>query len=154
MGLTALLLYYFLHWIYTSGDQAESSAHAVRRTWWNLSSKVVSCSIPHSLYIIMFGASLTLAASVVFLVRNAKIATAIDEDISDPVTIVECATHPAVWVSSISLAVTHLYIAYIALLNKSLDDPRTLIISSRWVRLALRVPAIAPRRVLVVGECE
>jgi low temperature requirement protein LtrA len=32
--LTALLLYYILHWIYFNGDQSKSFVHAVRRTWW------------------------------------------------------------------------------------------------------------------------
>lgn len=32
--LTALLLYYILHWIYFNGDQTKSYVHAVRRTWW------------------------------------------------------------------------------------------------------------------------
>jgi low temperature requirement protein LtrA len=32
--LTALLLYYILHWIYFNGDQTKTFVHAVRRTWW------------------------------------------------------------------------------------------------------------------------
>jgi low temperature requirement protein LtrA len=32
--LTALLMYYILHWIYFNGDQSKSFVHAVRRTWW------------------------------------------------------------------------------------------------------------------------
>lgn len=32
--VTALLLYYFLHWIYFNNDQTKSFIHAVRRTWW------------------------------------------------------------------------------------------------------------------------
>jgi low temperature requirement protein LtrA len=32
--LTALLLYYVLHWIYFNADQSKEFVHALRRTWW------------------------------------------------------------------------------------------------------------------------
>ena len=32
--LTALLMYYILHWIYFNGDQSKEFVHALRRTWW------------------------------------------------------------------------------------------------------------------------
>jgi hypothetical protein len=32
--LTAVLLYYILHWLYFNGDQTKEYVHAVRRTWW------------------------------------------------------------------------------------------------------------------------
>lgn len=32
--LTALLLYYIIHWLYFNGDQSKEYVHALRRTWW------------------------------------------------------------------------------------------------------------------------
>lgn len=32
--LTALLLYYMIHWLYFNGDQSKEYVHALRRTWW------------------------------------------------------------------------------------------------------------------------
>jgi low temperature requirement protein LtrA len=32
--LTALLLYYIIHWLYFNGDQSKEFVHALRRTWW------------------------------------------------------------------------------------------------------------------------
>lgn len=32
--LTALLLYYVLHWIYFNGDQSKEFVHALKRRWW------------------------------------------------------------------------------------------------------------------------
>jgi low temperature requirement protein LtrA len=32
--LTALLLYYLIHWLYFNGDQSKEFVHALRRTWW------------------------------------------------------------------------------------------------------------------------
>jgi low temperature requirement protein LtrA len=32
--LTALLLYYCLHWLYFNADQSKAYVHALRRTWW------------------------------------------------------------------------------------------------------------------------
>jgi low temperature requirement protein LtrA len=32
--LTALLIYYMIHWLYFNGDQSKEYVHALRRTWW------------------------------------------------------------------------------------------------------------------------
>lgn len=32
--ITALLLYYLIHWLYFNGDQTKDFVHALRRTWW------------------------------------------------------------------------------------------------------------------------
>lgn len=32
--ITALMLYYVLHWLYFNGDQSKQFVHALRRTWW------------------------------------------------------------------------------------------------------------------------
>lgn len=32
--LTALLVYYMIHWLYFNGDQSKEYVHALRRTWW------------------------------------------------------------------------------------------------------------------------
>lgn len=32
--LTALLMYYILHWLYFNGDRTKVFVHALRRTWW------------------------------------------------------------------------------------------------------------------------
>jgi hypothetical protein len=96
----------------------------------------------HSLHITMFGALLILAASVLFLVENDKIPSDDAEDVSDAEAIVKKETNRALWAASASLALTLLTMTCVALLNRSLDKPGTLVISSRWVRLAPRGPAI------------
>jgi hypothetical protein len=68
--------------------------------------------------------------------------TATDEDISDPDAAVEKAIHYAIWTSSISLAITLFCMTHVALLNRPLDKPHTLVVNSRWIRLAPRVPAV------------
>jgi low temperature requirement protein LtrA len=32
--LTALIMYYLIHWLYFNGDQSKAFIHALRRTWW------------------------------------------------------------------------------------------------------------------------
>lgn len=32
--ISALLLYYIIHWLYFNGDQSKDFVHALRRTWW------------------------------------------------------------------------------------------------------------------------
>jgi hypothetical protein len=113
--------------------------------------EVVSCQtqitqhpelIKPSLHIIMFGALLILAASVLFIVKNDKISSAITEDITDPEAAIERSTHSAVWSASTALALTLFCMTCVALLNRALDKPHTLVVSSRWIRLAPRIPAV------------
>jgi len=151
--LTALLLYYILHWIYFNGDQTKSFVHAVRRTWWKpflwkllgpstlpktIKLRLIRCS----LHIIMFGALLILAASVVFLVKNDKVKATGETDGTAPESEAKLATRHAVWSASATLSITLLSMMCVALLHRSLDKPNTLVVDSRWIRLAPRVPAI------------
>jgi hypothetical protein len=90
----------------------------------------------------MFGALLILAASVVFLVKNDTVNTAIETDVTDPESDVKRATHYAIWSASTTLSITLFSMTCVALLHRSLDKPNTLVINSRWLRLGARVPAI------------
>jgi hypothetical protein len=91
----------------------------------------------------MFGALLILAASVVFLVKNDNVQTTSDADVADPEADVKRATHYAVWSASTSLAITLFSMTGVALLHRSFDKPDTLVINSRWIRVAPRFPAMA-----------
>ena len=96
---------------------------------------------------IMFGALLFLDASVLFLIENygTSIVTAVarvesSAETSSPEDIARF-VHYALWVASICLAVTITCMTSIALLNRPLDPPKTLVINSRLLRLLPRLPA-------------
>jgi hypothetical protein len=97
----------------------------------------------------MFAALLILAASTLFLVEHR------DERIISSLAVRSTSIEPeseapedayyvlcALWSASIALAVVLFSMTHIALLNRSLDKPKTLVVSSRWVRLAPRIPVI------------
>jgi hypothetical protein len=97
----------------------------------------------------MYEGLLTLAASILFLVQHTN-ATAdvtpgiIERTTSGTLTPEEEArfTNYALWSASASLGIVLFTMTSIALLDRPLDKPKTLIINSRLVRLAPRVPAI------------
>lgn len=91
----------------------------------------------------MFAALLILAASTVFLVKNNTVTTTLGSDNTDPKSDDERkATHNAIWTGSVSLAITLFCMTTVALLHRSLDEPGTLMIHPRLLRLAPRVPAM------------
>ncbi|KUJ19158.1 uncharacterized protein LY89DRAFT_683088 [Mollisia scopiformis] len=139
--LTALLLYYCIHWLYFNGDQSKVYVHALRRKWWK-----------GFLWkaLIIYAALLILAASVLFLVEHPgeKVSTTTSAEVSsetDPVSTEDLPhfTLYALWSASISLSSTIFAMTVAALLNRPLDKPKTLLINSRWIRLAPRLPAVA-----------
>jgi hypothetical protein len=96
----------------------------------------------------MFAALLFLDASTLYLVehrdsrpiRKRETETPTQEEDSEEVS------HYilfALWTGSISLASTLFSMTHLALLNRPFDPPRTLLINSRLIRLAPRLPAIA-----------
>jgi len=104
-----------------------------------LKPKLIQCS----LHLTMFGALLIVAASVLFLVKNDSTeAAAIHTDATNPQSKQRHLTLLAVWSASTSLASVILSMTHIALLNRPLDRRNTLVINSRYVRLAPRIPAI------------
>lgn len=91
----------------------------------------------------MFGALLIVAASVLFLVKNDSTeVAAIHTDATDPQSEQRHFILLAVWSASTSLAIVVLSMTHIALLNRPLDRRNTLVINSRYIRLAPRIPAI------------
>lgn len=105
----------------------------------------------NSLHLTMFGALLFLDASVLFLVKN-RSARFTDpalesrqEDSSAEETPEEVGrfAHYALWVASINLGLVMTCMTCIALLNRNLDPPKTLVVNSRLIRLAPRLPATA-----------
>ncbi|KAE8451011.1 hypothetical protein EG329_005451 [Mollisiaceae sp. DMI_Dod_QoI] len=138
--ITALLMYYALHWLYFNGDSSKKFVHALRRTWW----KPVLWQFFH---VVMFASLLIVATSTLFLVEHRsdpKVATdtvaareETDEAENKPDAILN-----ALWSASISLAVALLSMTLIALLNRPLDPPKTLLVNNRYVRLAPRLPVI------------
>ncbi|KAF4634219.1 hypothetical protein G7Y89_g3890 [Cudoniella acicularis] len=142
--LTALLMYYVLHWLYFNGDRTKKFIHALRRTWW----KPVIWQLAH---IFMFASLLILASSTLFLVEHeSSTASSNSEPTPSTSTKREESGTPkphaelyALWSASISLSVTLFFMTIIAILNRPLDKPQTLLINSRWIRLGFRIPVIA-----------
>jgi hypothetical protein len=90
----------------------------------------------------MFGALLILASSVLFLVKNDKTqAAAVSTEPNDLGSQKRHVILYAVWSASTALSVVIFSITFIALLNRPHDKPKTLVINSRWIRLAPRIPA-------------
>jgi hypothetical protein len=99
----------------------------------------------------MFGALLFLDASVLYLVKNrsarlinskleARQEDSSSSDEGNPGEIGQFAHH-ALWVASITLSITIACMTLISLLNRNLDAPKTLVINSRLIRIAPRLPA-------------
>jgi ABC-type Fe3+ transport system permease subunit len=114
------------------------SGSCMLRSRQYLARKLTCCS----LHIVMFGALLILAASVVFLVKNDSISTDSKETVADQDAAVEKATQNAIWAASTALALAMFCMMCVALLNRALDKKHTLVINSRWIRLLPRIPAI------------
>ena len=95
----------------------------------------------------MFGSLLCLDAAILFLVQNYHASltaasqkrqeTSSDSKPADLAHSIE----RALWTASCSLAVTIIAMTSIALLNRPLDPPKTLVINSRLIRIAPRLPA-------------
>ncbi|TVY83535.1 hypothetical protein LSUE1_G002202 [Lachnellula suecica] len=146
--ITALLMYYLLHWLYFNGDHTKQFVHALRRTWW----KPVLWQMLH---VFMFGSLLILAASTLFLVEHPGHRSTVEPE---PATLERCAEEGteeaeapkpaiyAIWAASATLAIVIALMTCIALLNRSLDKPKTLLVNSRWIRMA-------PRLVFIIIVC-
>ena len=93
----------------------------------------------------LFGATLILGVTVVFLLQHVDDSATKPIESSEPTlkedenaTQLELAIHTAKWTVSISLAVVLVNQTMIALLNRSLDPPGTLKVNSRILRLLPR----------------
>jgi hypothetical protein len=105
----------------------------------------------YRLHLTMFGALLFLDASVLFIVNNcserlidsadpaleARQETTTDEETPEEVGRF---AHYALWVASITLGIVMTCMTFIPLLNRNLDAPKTLVINSRLIRMAPRLP--------------
>lgn len=108
----------------------------------------MKCWCAISAHLVLFAFLLILAASVLFIVEHPYTTSTSNGDqpvITNPNSEPELThyTHYALWSASISLAISLTAMTVIALLNLPLDRPKTLIINSRWIRLAPRIPALA-----------
>jgi hypothetical protein len=103
---------------------------------------------PHSYHKAIFAALLFLDASTLYLVQHrdsTPIRAKREIETSAPEQDNKEVAHYiiyALWTGSISLAVTLFSMTHLALLNRPLDPPKTLLINSRLIRLAPRLPAI------------
>jgi hypothetical protein len=95
----------------------------------------------------MYGSILCLDASALYLVEHRdtiRADTKSEAEVSNPKESTEEVAHYfiyALWTASISLGVTLVCMTHVGLLNRSLDPPKTLVINSRLLRLAPRLPA-------------
>lgn len=144
--LTALLTYYLLHWLYFNGDHSKEFVHALRRAWWR-------GFLWKFFHVVLFAALFVMAASVLFLVehsyttpssRSMKRETSIEGDSSGSESEASDIYYSqyALWSASSSCAIVIFAMMGIALLNRPLDKPKTLVVNSRWIRLVPRFPAI------------
>jgi low temperature requirement protein LtrA len=137
-----LLIYYEFSFLYFNRDgsrlfiPAASSRRNARTVFW------VFCHIP------LFGSVLIFAAGVMFILRNqpdAPINSAEGGSEDNPLTGAELMRyiHRAIWTCAISLGTAMLSITAISLCDQSLDEPGTLKITNRYVRLSMRGVFIA-----------
>ncbi|KAH6668738.1 bacterial low temperature requirement A protein-domain-containing protein [Halenospora varia] len=140
--LLALIMYYLLHWLYFNGDRTKRFVHALKRTWWKP-------LLWQSAHFILFASLLILAASTLFLIEFEDSPLELDPEppteikrAEEPLTPQAKANLYAIWSASISLAISLFCMTCIALLNRPLDGPKTLLVNSRWVRLMFRLPVI------------
>ena len=96
-----------------------------------------------SLHVMLFGALLITAASVLFLVDHvAEVTTSSTGDASPEPQFLRY----ALWTASAALSIVILTMTCLTLLNRPLDPPKTLLVNSRLLRMA-------PRALVIVVIC-
>jgi hypothetical protein len=145
-AIEALIVYYLLFWMFFTGDQTKTYIHAMyRNRYTSLAFQLYVCfcfvaSIVQlvwlymllgtdffgSVHVLLFGTILLLDASIKYLIENS-----LAEDKYSSLLL-------ARWTISASLTGTLLLLTVKALLNRSMDPPGTLVIDSRYLRMAPR----------------
>jgi len=144
-GVMVLVVYFFVFALYFASDQSRNYIHAVRRSW-------LCATLWQTLHIFLYGSILLTDASWLFLIQNSAsqlsspttsdlhIAAAESTDSEAAVLrTTDVRLLRAKWTVATSLGTTLVLMTAIALLNRSLDPPKTLMVSSRYVRILPRV---------------
>ncbi|KAL8797774.1 MAG: hypothetical protein Q9195_000126 [Heterodermia aff. obscurata] len=136
-GVLALIAYYVLCGFYFNGDQSRRHIHAAKRaTWWTKSLWLF-------FHTVLFGSTLILGVSVVFLIQHIKDSAVgspetegqRDESAIHQVTAIDAAK----WTISVALSLALMNQTLIALLDRSMDPPGSLKINNRLLRLLPRI---------------
>ncbi|KAI9893596.1 MAG: hypothetical protein M1814_006392 [Vezdaea aestivalis] len=140
-AIEALVCFYALNWIYFNAAQDVKFVPAVKRVWWRKASWL-------SAHVSLFGSLLIFGSSLKFLVvhdeaylTHAEPEPGLARRAQDEVTAHALLT--ARWSISITLSVALACMTGLALLNRPLDGPRTLIVNNRYLRLVMRPVAMA-----------
>jgi hypothetical protein len=79
-------------------------------------------------------------------------ASSSSEESSEEGAVLQHLVYTAIWTAAISLATSLQCMVSLALLNKTLDRPKTLIVNNRYVRLAPRMAAVPIIACLPIGQ--
>lgn len=162
-GISALMIYYLIHWTYFYGDHTRTLVHPVYRRW-NYRISWLFLHIP------LFMSTVLLSSSVLYLIDYTPEGETNGTAAGGPVKMrraeegnhcatkgesggVErrateeiCTDHRTLQIAYVtafcSLGVIFAMQTALSLLNKPLDPPKTLILSNRYLRLIPRVAAI------------
>lgn len=152
-GIHAMLIYFFLHWLYFNGDQSKSKIHALHRRWYIASTWQTS-------HVALYGSMLLLSSGMLGLIEYVGVEseppTSETSETSEAMALIwrraEGATEAAVTTHDqmrvaavtvcISLAVVLCMTLLIALASRPVDRAQTLVINNRLIRLAPRALAI------------
>ncbi len=128
-----LLVYYELSFLYFNRDGSKRFIPAIKQ-------EGKKTLIWVSFHIPLFGSILTFASGVIFIVRHE---TSEQLDVSGEQQIpdgeIPHYMYNAVWTSAVSLAIIIFSMTGLALLDKSLDEPGSLRINNRYIRLGGRL---------------
>ncbi|KAF2095829.1 hypothetical protein NA57DRAFT_58899 [Rhizodiscina lignyota] len=134
VSVWSLNIYFIISFLYFNRDQSKYYIPAVRRKGWRVLLWV-------SFHIPLFSSFLTLASSVMFMLRNhAQLPENVDQnDEKVPAEDLRDYIYSSMWTMSVSLSIILISMTCLALLDKSLDPPGTLRVNNRYVRLSGRI---------------
>ena len=105
--------------------------------------RLIQVLIRDSFHSILFGSTLILGVSVIFLIQHIKDSVVelsqVEGQTGQSTDHQQAAIHAAKWTISVSLSLALMNQTLIALLNRSMDPPGTLKINNRLLRLLPRI---------------
>lgn len=178
-GVWALMIYYLVHWTYFYGDHTRTLVHPVYRRWylrvaWTflhiplfMSTVLLSSSMLYLVDYTKEGETNGTAEGAAVRVKRAESSTCPmggtetaggrgEKRIERRAEGEACTNHHTLRIATVtafmSLAVILFTQTALALLNKPLDKPKTLLVNSRYIRLAPRVLAVVALFVMWVCD--
>lgn len=129
-----LLIYFNFSFLYFFRDGSRTYLPAVRHKGWKFMI-FVACHIP------LFASLLTFVASVMFILRHQNLQNYSQQKTESKLTpeVVTNYIHNAVWTCASSISVVIMSMLALAFLDLPLDNPGTLRIDNRYIRMGGRV---------------